>query len=225
MLGRVAYGQTQYAHSGTSAAKTEFFQELLALAEVKSFLASKTFVSLVTILEGFSVKVFYMKIFTEYLLLVDSLRTLVSKTLQELLGLSEAIQKGVGKVLQELLSLSEDSSSILYKFKTLTENLVVSFIGGFSLQKSFLETVSILEDYASFLGGMVLREYLVVQDLIVTSASKTFADLIEVGDSIKKWLNGFYLRWDKRDAVTTSWTKTDSPDTTWEKRDIRKVED
>ena len=282
MLGRVAYGQTQYAQSGTEVvSKSELFQETLEVLGSRSFLTKKTLIGLLEISEAFNPRVFFTKVFVEIVSIVDSLSKFTSKGLEELLtvvdsgktsivkafvdllelvedfsprvfiaksfvellsivdNLSKFTSKGlqefltvvdsaktsIGKILVDLLEVVEDFSSTTLRIKVFVDNILVSLVSTISLEKVFSESITILEDFAKRLKGVVLKEYLEVQQSLVRVTSKVFADLIGLSDTLKKWLNGFFIRWTKRPVVSTEWTKTESSDTEWEKKTIRTIED
>lgn len=223
MLGRVAYGQTQYAQSGQAASKTETFQEFLSLVESRSFLTRKSFTGLIGVLDN--VETLASKGFAEYLLLTDPIKKNIVQVWQETLSLADNIGRRVLITFQDILSLSEGSSTVWTKTKSLVENIIVSFSGNFSLTKILSEALTLTEDYLAGLRGIIFKEYLEVHDVVVKTISKTLQEVVGVVDSIKKYLNGFFIRWVKRPTTTTSWTKKDLPDTEWETQEIRRVED
>ncbi len=223
MLGRVAYGQTQYAQTSVISYKGKTFKELLVLGELRSFLTSKTFITFVEVLDN--IQTFALKIFNERISLFDDIKRSLSQKWIEVLNLIESIKKSISQTLKETLDVRDQFVAMLCKIISFVEYVNLLFVGKFSLKKIFLENLGLIEDFLMRAKGLVFREYLEIREAISFRTFKIFQEILGLLDIIRKYLNGFYIRWIKRPTKETSWTKKDIPETEWERKRIRSVED
>jgi len=223
MLGRVAYGQTQYAQTSVISYKGKTFKELLVLGELRTFLTSKTFITFLEVLDN--AQIFALKVFKETISLFDNVKRALNQKWIETLSLVENVKKSVSQILKETLGVKDQFVAMLCKLINFVEHINLFFVGKFSLKKIFLEGLALVEDFLMRAKGLVFKEYLEVREAISFRTFKIFQEILGLLDIIRKYLNGFYVKWIKRPTKETLWTKKDIPETEWERKRIRSVED
>ena len=217
-IGGTAYGESQYASSGSEAFGNKLFKEFLYFQEERSWLTTFSYVELIEVAETFATHLVEIWIKLVDYITVTHVRTgiSISKFITEALSLQEEYLSVITKKLQELLTALE--SFALIRKADFEEYLGVLFQTGLTVGKSFKEVSSVIQSVASRISGVFSRD-----DIDVTSEqknskiTKTFKEVVAFLESMRRKLNGLLMGWNKKEIQETDWDKRDNVDTTWEK--------
>jgi hypothetical protein len=207
MLGRVAYGQTQYAHSG-STPKWKIFQELIIFAEVKTHATSKTFKSFIKLLDEFNIAAVLSRLFKEYVLIADfSLSLFIKKVWTEMLSVLDGIGTYTHKLLKEFLSAKDFLQKTLSRFVVFVDNIIIQGKYNIKMYRMLIENISVLQSLSThtfkilqelisvrdtFLGnlGLLLKEFLSVRERVVKNINKIFTETLLSVENFATFISG-----------------------------------
>jgi hypothetical protein len=219
-IGGIAYGQSQYASSGSRLTGNKAFREFIYFQEERSWLTTFSYTELISVAEGFTTHLAEI-----WIRLIDYITTThvrtgisISKTITEVVSLQESFVSVVIKVLQETLALVE-TFFIRRRFE-FTDYVEVLFSNIMSFSKTFKEITSVIQSVTERISGVFSKDNIVVTSQEVSSIiSKTFQEALSLLEVMRRRLDGILMGWTKRDLPETDWEKRDNVDTTWEKQD------
>ena len=220
-LGTMQYGTTQYAHPGGRIFNgIKLFVETVVLSESGELRTIFEWAETILI-EVFSFRSFLAKIFTETILLTDTWYRNVEKTLIETIHLIDIGLKSLWKKFLENIVLDDVFSKAYVAVKLFIESLrLIDVTPGAISKKLFQEIANLSDELSSSVVGMFFLEVANLSDSINKTINKTFAEIITFIDHLRRKLNGFFMRWTKRDNSSATYLKRKIPEATYTKKNF-----
>jgi hypothetical protein len=220
-IGGITYGQSQYASSGSKLFGNKLFKEYLYFRERKVRSLSFLYTNFIKVSDDISTHLAEIWIRLKDYILVSHTRLSinVSKLIVETLALREPFITSLGRLFKDFVKFADNITTSVRTDVLFREIIRISLRQFLQIKRSFRETLSFVQQGIQRISGVFSTDNIkVLHKEPLIFISKVFRHVLDLGEIMRRKLNGLPMGWNKKQRSETEWVKSDRIQTEWEKQ-------